>query len=269
MALVTVAAAAILAAALLVFALLSGAPDTVHILTADHALKSSDVDPKQRQIAAVPAAAATKTGPRTSEATLVSHQPAAAVARAAAEAALLATRGTIRCPENCTLHGNCDERTGQCACPFTHSGDDCTRPRMPACELVEGEPINLSFLVSEKAWSRLRDVALDGDRRRSHPPFRWLGVLPCTCVLQAAAAFSLQSSPMAPAWPAFIERPFLSMQRVVCIDTRRSVRELWGEGERAGEPLRWGYVPIFAFLKQVGCMAMCMHTCPPWPSSSR
>lgn len=119
---------------------------------------------------------------------------------------------------------------------------------MPACELSdEGEPINLSLLVSEEAWQPLRDIANDKrDHRRVLPPFRWLGPLPCECVLQAVAAFSLKASPMAAAWPAFIEHPFLSMQRVICVDSPSSVRELWAAG--AAEP-PWAYVPVFAFLK--------------------
>ena len=36
------------------------------------------------------------------------------------------------CPRGCTLHGNCDEITGECACPFTHGGPACDEPRMPA-----------------------------------------------------------------------------------------------------------------------------------------
>ena len=98
----------------------------------------------------------------------------------------------------------------------------------------------------------LRDVANDGtDRRRTSPPFIWLGVLPCDCVLQAIDALSLDQSPMAHRWPPFIEHPFLSMQRVSCVDTRATVGALWASGGDEGtDGLRWAYVPVIAFLKQ-------------------
>ena len=185
-----------------------------------------------------------------------------------------------KCPPGCMLYGNCDELSGSCECPFTHHGPACNVPRMPSCELADGEPINLSFLVSEQAWQRLRDVANTGrDVRRIQPPFRWLGPLPCTCVTEAIRALSLEASPMPAEWPAFIEHPFLSMQRVVCVETQRTVRELWAAGGasavgggavpsavpsasaagsdgnqasvngRASDELAWAYIPVFAFLK--------------------
>ena len=140
---------------------------------------------------------------------------------------------------------------------------------MPACELPDGETVNLSFLSSEKAWQSLRDVANNGrDRRRSSPPFLWLGVITCDCVLQAIRALSLETSPMPHRWPSFIEFPFVSLQRVACVDTPLRVGELWDRGHggnesarAASDPLQqplqqpdaglpWAYVPATAFLKQ-------------------
>ena len=136
-----------------------------------------------------------------------------------------------KCPAGCTRRGNCDQLTGQCSCPFTHGGSACDRPLMPACELPDGETVNLSFLSSEKAWQSLRDVANNGrDRRRSSPPFLWLGVITCDCVLQAIRALSLETSPMPHRWPSFIEFPFVSLQRVACVDTPLRVGELWDRG---------------------------------------
>lgn len=166
------------------------------------------------------------------------------------------------CPSGCTRRGNCDELSGRCDCPFTHGGASCDEPLMSACELPDGETLNLSFLASEEAWSRLRDVANDGrDQRRLSPPFRWLGVVTCECVLQGIRAMSLQSSPMPHQWPPFIEFPFVSLQRVVCVDAPvLSVGQLWERGhvhEASADsegatppPLPWAYVPAVAFLKQ-------------------
>ena len=124
---------------------------------------------------------------------------------------------------------------------------------MPACALADGETINLSYLAAEDTWNRMRDVGLN-DRRRREPPTVWLGAITCECVLQSIAAFSLQSSPMPAQWPSFIEHPFLSMQRVACIDDTavNTVGELWerGGGTTVGEEAPWAYLPVFAFLKQ-------------------
>ena len=165
------------------------------------------------------------------------------------------------CAAGCTRHGNCDAVTGECACPFTHGGKACDEPRMPACALDEHETLNLSFLASEDAWRALRDVsAVPGeDARRTAPPVLWLGPVTCECVLQAVSTLSLQASPMPPVWPAYIEHPFLSLQRVPCIDAPRAttVGALWERGGiadtaggAANEPLPWAYLPVFAFLKQ-------------------
>ena len=124
---------------------------------------------------------------------------------------------------------------------------------MPACALADGETINLSYLTAEDTWNRMRDVGLK-DRRRREPPAVWLGAITCECILQSVAAFSLQSSPMPAQWPSFIEHPFLSMQRVACIDDAAvsTVGELWERGGHiaVGEEAPWAYLPVFAFLKQ-------------------
>ena len=88
------------------------------------------------------------------------------------------------------------------------------------------------------------------------------------CVLEAISALSLQSSPMPHDWPAFIEHPFLSMQRVPCVATAKgtTVAQLWSRGGGGGvedatvrplvggvgegAALPWAYVPVFGFLKQ-------------------
>ena len=168
-------------------------------------------------------------------------------------AAVLAADTTSVCVSRCTRHGNCNEITSECECPFTHGGAACDEPLMPACELADGDTLNLSFLASEEAWLALRDIsAIPGkDARRSSPPVIWLGAVPCACVLQAIEALSLRSSPMPPEWPSYIENPFLSMQRLPCLDVDASARTLWADGAAsAAATFPWAYVPVFAFLKQ-------------------
>ena len=117
---------------------------------------------------------------------------------------------------------------------------------MPACALEDESDgsLNLSYLASEEAWLSARD----SDSRRTTPAVLWLGIVPCACIQQAMSALSLQASPMPPTWPPFIELPFLSLQRVPCVDTALSVGRLWANGAQ-GE-LIWAYLPAFAFLKQ-------------------
>ena len=108
-----------------------------------------------------------------------------------------------RCPRGCTRHGNCNGLTGECACPLTHRGPACDEPTMPACATgVDDGTINLSWLVSEAFWYGLRDIRSDGtDGRRQAPNSRWVGVVPCACVLQAIAVFSMQAAPAAVSAP--------------------------------------------------------------------
>ena len=175
-----------------------------------------------------------------------------------------AQRDVLSCPVGCTAHGNCNELSGECACPLTHGGAACDEPRMPACELGDDvEAINLSFLTSEAAWQQLRDVQRF-DVRRASPPHLWLGLVSCACVLQAVSVFSLSSGPMAHSWPKYIEHPFLSMQRAVCVDSDATVGQLWesgggsvsgsggsgSNGGGGGGEVPWASVPVFAFLKQ-------------------
>jgi len=108
---------------------------------------------------------------------------------------------TRACPEGCTEHGNCNELTGECTCGLTRRGPACQEPTMPACMLGgrgAGAPsaspggvdevINLSFLVAESFWGGLRDVRTD-DPRRKKVAHRWVGMVTCDCVEQAAGPF--------------------------------------------------------------------------------
>ena len=195
----------------------------------------------------------TSTVPPATAMTTPASRPAPSTARPLVEADPGAA-----CVPGCTTHGNCDAVSGECACPFTHGGKACDEPHMPSCALDDRETLNLSFLASEEAWQPLRDVsAVPGeDARRTSPPALWIGPIPCECVLESVQALSLQTSPMAHQWPPFIEFPFLSMQRVPCIDAPRgmSVGRLWAHGGLGGggrsAPLPWAYVPVFGFLKQ-------------------
>lgn len=101
-----------------------------------------------------------------------------------------------------------------------------------------------SLLVSESFWWLLRDVRVDEERRKK-PLHRWIGPVPCMCVRQAVAVFSLQNTPSPAAWPDYIGHLELALQRVLCADTRHSVGALW----REAPPLRWSYVPVVAWLK--------------------
>ena len=140
-----------------------------------------------------------------------------------------------RCPRGCTRHGNCNGLTGECACPLTHRGPACDEPTMPACATgVDDGTINLSWLVSEAFWYGLRDIRSDGtDGRRQAPNSRWVGVVPCACVLQAIAVFSMQAAPAAARWPPIIGHTELALQRLACVDTTLSAGEC-GRPARAG-----------------------------------
>lgn len=101
-----------------------------------------------------------------------------------------------------------------------------------------------SLLTSESFWWLLRDVRVDEERRKK-PLHRWIGPVPCMCVRQAVAVFSLQNTPSPAAWPDYIGHLELALQRVLCADTRKTVGALWREA-----PLvRWSYVPVVAWLK--------------------
>ena len=148
------------------------------------------------------------------------------------------------CPAGCTRHGNCDELSGQCACPPTYTGTACDVPTMPACSTrvrhgrrrgrrrggVDGGGtsgggdgteeedesfVNLSGIASENFWWMMRDVKPkpSEDPRRASPPFRWVGLVTCECVRQSIAFLSLASSAEPAPWPRYIGHTELSMVR--------------------------------------------------------
>ena len=172
------------------------------------------------------------------------------VAPAASTNAPAATAATARsCPTGCSRHGNCNALTGECVCAPTHAGAACERPLLPACALggADDETLNLSWLASSEFWQAMHWVTNNGqDKRRTSPPFRWVGVVPCDCVVQAVQLFSLRASPQPARWPKTIQpHEMLSMQRIVCAHTALSAGALWA----AGGPMRWSHVPVVAWLK--------------------
>ena len=107
-----------------------------------------------------------------------------------------ATVGVIAAPE-VTEYDITDDDGGAIQARRASCGMASERPTMPACELgeaAEGRVINLSYLASEAFWWMLRDVRVE-DERRTKPLHRWFGPVPCECVRQAVAVFSLQESP--------------------------------------------------------------------------
>ena len=88
----------------------------------------------------------------------------------------------------------------------------------------DDETLNLSWLASSEFWQAMHWVTNNGqDKRRSSPPFRWVGVVPCDCVVQAVQLFSLRASPQPARWPKTIQpHEMLSMQRIVCAHTALS-----------------------------------------------
>ena len=162
------------------------------------------------------------------------------------------TVASSRCQAGCTERGNCNELTGECACPLTHSGAACDQPLMPACRMHtggdgggNGSEINLSFLAADHFWSHERRAAM---RSAGSPPYRWVGPLSCECLLQAIAIFSLDRSEAPHEWPPHLSTEALALQRLACVDTELSVSDLWRAGRRI-DSLEWSYVPVFAWLK--------------------
>ena len=145
-----------------------------------------------------------------------------------------------RCISGCSRIGNCNELMGECACGLAFSGPSCSTPTMPACTVgptgdtagpgaAADEVINLSWLASEEFWWQLRDITAQ-DARRKAPLYRWAGPVPCACVLQALAVFSLTNAPIEPQWPQAIGHSELAMQRLACVDTPLPAGELWRGG---------------------------------------
>ena len=58
---------------------------------------------------------------------------------------------------------------------------------------------------------QLRDVRV-GEERRTKPLHRWVGPVPCACVRQAIAVFSLQNTPSPAEWPEYIGHLELALQ---------------------------------------------------------
>ena len=239
---------------------------------------------QQTDTAAVTAAAVTAPV----EAAVVAAAAHTAVAKPAA-----APVPTKPCPAGCTDHGNCDAVTGVCSCPPTFEGPACEVPTMPACATGDGSSkqqqqqqhavgstttssaaaaaddaddedgfVNLSGMAAEQFWWMLRDVKPnpDEDPRRSSPPFRWVGMVTCSCVRQALSVYSLQHSAEPAAWPRYIGHTEISMQRAVCVDAPEgmTVGQLWSAGGDAsmggvsmgeGPPLQWSYMELVAWLK--------------------
>ena len=120
--------------------------------------------------------------------------PIAAFPRRAKDAAALPasypvveTNISSLCPIGCERFGNCNELTGECVCPLSRKGAACEEPTMPMCRTsgthsgdarATEEEINLSVLVSDSFWQRLKHKPPTSALRRS-PPFRWIGAVTC------------------------------------------------------------------------------------------
>jgi hypothetical protein len=103
------------------------------------------------------------------------------------DAGRAATAALLReCPLGCSGVGTCDEVSGTCACPLTRAGAACEEHTMRACEASDdGETLNLSVMATEPFWHGVPNAAAAGAA-----PVRWLGPLPCACVLQALGALA-------------------------------------------------------------------------------
>ncbi|KAL1526918.1 hypothetical protein AB1Y20_015609 [Prymnesium parvum] len=162
------------------------------------------------------------------------------------------------CPKGCEVYGNCNELSGECACPFTREGAACDQPTMPDCATGGGPAdgsevdafVNLAGLAGEQFWWNLRDIRNDGkDWRRRSPPYRWVGMVTCRCVEQAVSRLSLLLSPMPPVYPSYIGHSELALQHLVCVDAPgQTTAELWASGG-SSTGVRWASRPVVAWLK--------------------
>ncbi|KAJ1625124.1 hypothetical protein T492DRAFT_844224 [Pavlovales sp. CCMP2436] len=147
----------------------------------------------------------------------------------------------LQCPGRCSGVGTCDEVRGVCACPPTRSGPACAERTMPACEAGEGS-INLSVLGTQLFWDRVPSLASGKE-----PPVRWLGPLPCACVLQAMGALSgVHSGAFSPWWGAASD--MLYVARVPCLRSpaRATVADLAHDGLGGGRG-RWAAVAVLGW----------------------
>ena len=170
--------------------------------------------------------------------------PTAAIPAPAAPAASTnapAASTARSCPTGCSRHGNCNALTGECVCAPTHAGAACERPLLPACALggADDETLNLSWLASSEFWQAMHWVTNNGqDKRRSSPPFRWVGVVPCDCVVQAVQLFSLRASPQPARWPKTIQPHEIYRCGVVCAHTALSAGRCGRRAACAGRTCR-------------------------------
>ena len=70
--------------------------------------------------------------------------------------------------------------------------------------------LTLTLTLALTRW-QLRDVRV-GEERRTKPLHRWVGPVPCACVREAVAVFSLQNTPSPAEWPEHIGHLELAMQ---------------------------------------------------------
>ncbi|KAG8457335.1 hypothetical protein KFE25_014064 [Diacronema lutheri] len=114
---------------------------------------------------------------------------------------------------------------------------------MPACEASDGETINLSILSTQPFWHQLPNLASGKE-----PPIRWLGPLPCACVLQAVTALAgAHTGAFAPWWGASAD--MLYAARVPCVraPADATVADLARGGGAADGQLHWAAVAVFAW----------------------
>lgn len=208
--------------------------------------------------AAVPAdtrtADAARVGGDARSAPAGSAWPPLSSAIAGAASAAPASR-LVRCPLDCSGVGTCDEVTGQCACPLTRAGPSCAQRTLPACEVVGsagggdagGESvntINLSLLATQPFWNGVPNLASGKE-----PPVRYLGPLPCACLLQAVAALAgAHTGAFAPWWGSAPDMIYLA--RVPCLQAPADVTV--GALARAGAvdggaAPRWAAVAVFGW----------------------
>ena len=181
------------------------------------------------------------------------------------------------CPAACSGRGTCDELRRKCTCSPPWRGNACDVPMLPACEAPAGvgaddEPINLSLLASMAMWEanespndgRVRFLLLqelfgteDGRVGEPapgghHPPLRWLGALPCSCVAQAARLFSRADEPYFLPLPPEIEPHLVRVQGVLCYvdaagEDTLTVASISRDGSPPLSALR--YVPLASWIK--------------------
>lgn len=186
----------------------------------------------------------------------------------------VAAQAASRCPAGCSGRGTCDELRGVCACPPAWRGEGCERAALPACEApagaaaggggrtgaAAGEPVNLSGLSAAVMWSpneapndKEGYAVAYGEQlwpaEGRHPAMRWLGALPCACVLQAAQLFSRADEPYYQPLPLELEVHLLRSQGVLCYDAGEgvTVADVVAAGAPPEGALR--YVPLQAWVK--------------------